>query len=471
MTTEYFKDKKITVFGLGLLGGGLGTVKFVAKHGAKKIIVTDIKDKKELQKSVEKLKGIKNIEFVLGYHRIEDFTKVDMVIKNPRIPWNNKYIKAAIEKKIPVEMDSSLFFRFCKNKIIGITGTKGKTTTSSMIFDLLKNCGQKPVMVGVGEEPVLDKLEELKKDSLVVFELSSWRLSALGRLGLSPQVAVFKNIFPDHLNYYKDMQEYIDDKKNICKYQKPSDWCIFNGDDEVIEDIAKGVRSQLLEFSSERKNIGRSVFFEEGKIYLNDGIDIKVIADENILRNFTKHNLYNLMPAIGVAFTIGIEFEKIKKAISKIRSINHRMEFVDEIRGIKYYNDSAATIPQAAIAALECFEKPIILIAGGSDKNLNFDKFGQAIVQKVKGLILLKGDATEKLIESLKQNIPEREHKHFKVLDSMNKAVEEATRVADQEDIVLLSPGAASFGLFKNEFDRGDKFKEAVNVLKKEYYK
>lgn len=471
MTTDYFKNKKITVFGLGLLGGGLGVVRFIAKHGAKKIIITDIKDKQQLKRSVDKLKGLKNIELVLGYHRIEDFTKVDMVIKNPQIPWDNKYIKAAVDKKIPIEMDSSLFFKLCKNEIVGITGTKGKTTTSSMIFDLLKNSGKRPIMVGVSEESVLDKLEELKKDSIVVFELSSWRLSALGRFGISPHIAVFKNIFPDHLNYYKGMKEYIEDKENICKYQKPNDWCVFNGDDEIIDNISKRTKSQLLKFSFDRRSEGRSVFYEDGNIYLNDGIDIYEIANQEKLKGFTKHNISNLMPAIGVVFTLGVELGKIKKAISKIKAISHRMEFADEIGGVKYYNDSAATIPQAAIAALESFDNPVILIAGGSDKNLDFTKFGKVIADRVKGLILLKGNATEKLIEVLRENVPEREHRRFTVLDSMSKAVEEATRVADKDDVVLLSPGAASFGLFENEFDRGNKFKEAVKALKKEYSK
>lgn len=471
MNNNYFSNKKITVFGLGLLGGGLGVVKFIAKHGAKKIIITDIKTKQQLKKTIDKLRGIKNIELVLGYHRIEDFTKVDMVIKNPQIPWDNKYIKEALKHNIPVEMDSSLFFKLCTNKTIGITGTKGKTTTSSMIFDLLKNSGKNPVMVGVGEESVLDKLEELKKDSIVVFELSSWRLSALGRYKISPNIAVFKNIFPDHLNYYKNMGEYIADKENICKYQKPLDWCVFNGDDEIIRNISKNTKSQLLEFSLERENKGRSIFYENEKIYLNDGIDIREIADKEKLKRFTKHNISNLMAAIGVAFAFGIDFEKIKKSISKIQQVKHRMEFVDEINGVKYFNDTAATIPHAAIAALESFEQPIILIAGGSDKNLDFSKFAKVIADRVKGLILLKGNATEKLIANLKEYIPEREHKRFEIFDSMNKAVEEATRVADKGDIVLLSPGAASFGLFENEFDRGNKFKEAVIVLKKEYYK
>ncbi|MDX9913440.1 MAG: UDP-N-acetylmuramoyl-L-alanine--D-glutamate ligase [Candidatus Moranbacteria bacterium] len=467
MNTNYFRNKKITVFGLGLLGGGLGVVKFIAKHGAKKIIVTDIKSKEELRRSIEKLKGIKNIEFILGYHRIEDFSQVDMVIKNPQIPWDNKYIKEALNKKIPVEMDSSLFFKLCKNKIIGVTGTKGKTTTSSMIFDLLKNSGKNPIMVGVGQESVLDKLEKLRSDSIVVFELSSWRLSALGRSKLSPQIAVFKNIFPDHLNYYKGMKDYIADKENICKFQKPNDWCIVNRDDEIIQNISQRVKSQLVEFSFSRRDEGRSVFYEDERIYINDGIDIREVVNKDKLANFSKHNISNLLAAIGVALALGIEFDKVKKAVSKIHSISHRLEFVTEADGVKYYNDSAATIPDAAIAAIESFDKPVILIAGGSDKNLDFSDLAKLISEKVKGIIFLKGNATEKLIEKLIKNTPDREHKRFEIFDSMDKAVEEAARVADRGDVVLLSPGAASFGLFENEFDRGDKFKRAVKNLKK----
>ena len=161
MDLNFFKNKRITVFGLGLLGGGVGVVKFLVNQGAK-VIVTDIKTKEQLAPSWEKLKGLKNVEFVLGQHRKEDFEKTDMVIKNPVIPWTNEHIKLALEKNIPVEMDSSLFFKLCKNPIIGVTGTKGKTTTASLIYEILKLAGKNPVKVGVGQASVLDKLEILK---------------------------------------------------------------------------------------------------------------------------------------------------------------------------------------------------------------------------------------------------------------------------------------------------------------------
>ncbi|MFZ5982289.1 MAG: Mur ligase family protein, partial [Patescibacteria group bacterium] len=205
MKIEELKGKKITVMGLGLHGGGIGTIKFLSGVGAK-VTVTDIKAKEELAQSLEKIKGLKNVETVFGQHRREDFIKADMVIKNPGVPWNNQHIKLALENDVPVEIDASLFFKLCQNPIIGITGTKGKTTTASLIFEILKTAGKNPLQVGVGQVSVLDKLELLKKDTWVVFELSSWRLSGLGRAKLSPQIAVWTNFYPDHLNYYKDLE-------------------------------------------------------------------------------------------------------------------------------------------------------------------------------------------------------------------------------------------------------------------------
>lgn len=466
MKTNFFRGKRVTVFGLGLLGGGVGTVKFLIKHGAK-VIVTDIKTKDQLHSSIDQLKGYKDIEYVLGHHRVEDFTNVDMVIKNPVVPWGNKNVKLALEHGVPVEMDSSLFFRLCKNPIIGVTGTKGKTTASSMIYDLLKLSGKNPIKVGVSQTSVLDKLELLKKDSVVVFELSSWRLSALKYTKKSPHIAVFKNLHPDHLNYYRNMDEYIEDKKNIFKFQTPKDWLIINHDDDIVREISKEADSQVMGFSSEPLRDGYSVFMDGGDIYLNNGIDNKFIVAKEELNIVGEHNLSNVMAAIGAVYAFGIGIDKIKKNVALLKGVQDRLEFVRELRGVKYYNDTVATIPQAAISALNSFEENVILIAGGSDKKLDFSEFASVIVEKVKGLILLKGDATEKLAKLIKSKLSdEGADDKVEIVDSMDKAVEKASRFSESGDVVLLSPGAASFGMFNNEFDRGKRFKEAVNSLK-----
>ena len=217
MTKNMFKKKKVVVMGIGLHGGNVATIKWLVAQGAR-VIATDKKSHEELAPSLEKLKGYKNVTVVTGQHRMEDFLTADLVIKNPAVPWTNKYIQAALAKKVPVEMDSSLFFQNCPSrKIIGVTGTKGKTTTSLLIARILEMAGKDVVKVGIGQEAVMNKLAKIKKSTWVVFELSSWRLSALAKHEISPRIAVITNIFQDHLNYYPSMKEYIEDKKQILK--------------------------------------------------------------------------------------------------------------------------------------------------------------------------------------------------------------------------------------------------------------
>lgn len=465
MDLSFFKNKKITVYGLGLHGGGVGVVKFLVSNGAK-VIVTDLGSKEKLAPSLEKLKGLKNVKYVLGQHRVEDFTNVDMVIKNPAIAWTDKHIKLALEKKVPVEMDSSLFFKLCKNKIIGVTGTKGKTTTSALIYQLLKAAGKNPIKVGIGQTSVLDKLTMLKKDSIVVFELSSWRLSALGRAKLSPQIAVFTNLMPDHLNYYGTLEKYLKDKKYVFANQKSKDFLVFNYDDERLKEVSKETLSQTVKFSYQPLKKNKSVFLEDEKIYLNNGIDVIRLASTKDIKIPGRHNLSNVMAAVGAAYAFGLNPMEIKKALPDLKGPLHRLEFVREIAGVKYYNDTAATIPQAACSALRAFEQPIVLIAGGADKNLEFEDFGKDIAEKTKRVILLKGNATEKILVQLKKNASVEFLQEIEIVDSMEKAVLLAKKVAEKGDVVLLSPGAASFGLFNNEFDRGEKFREAVKGLK-----
>ena len=465
MDNSFFKNKKITVMGIGLHGGGVGTVKFLVAQGAK-VIATDLRTKEQLGASLEKLKGLKNIQYVLGHHRMEDFSKVDMVIKNPAAPWSDKHIKFALENKVPVEMDSSLFFKLCKNKIIGVTGTKGKTTTATLIYEMLKTAGKNPIKIGIGQVSVLDKLSLLKKDSIVVFELSSWRLSALGRAKLSPHIAVFKNIMPDHLNYYGTMEKYFQDKKCIYANQKHKDWLVINNDDEFLKEIVKEAHAQVIKFSYEPLKRSRAIFIEDDAIYLNNGIDVKKLASIKSILIPGKHNLSNVMAAIGAVYAVGLSATEIKKALPQLKGVAHRLEFVRELKGVKFYNDTAATIPNAAISALNAFEKPIILIAGGTDKNLDFAEFAKEILEKTKDLVLLKGNATEKLLNKLRKIASEEFLQNIEMVGSMVEAVSIAQKKAEKGDVVLLSPGAASFGLFANEFDRGDKFREAVKKLK-----
>ena len=465
MKISDLKGKKVTVMGLGLHGGGVGTIKFLAEVGAK-VTVTDIQSKEKLQSSLEKIKGYKNIQCAFNQHRIEDFTNTEMIIKSPPIPWSNKHIKAALEKDIPVEVDSSLFFKLCPCPIIGISGTKGKSTTSSLIWEILEKSGKSPIKVGISQISVLDKLLKIKKNNIAVFELSSWRLSALGRYGLSPQIAVFLNIFPDHLNYYKSFESYLRDKKFIFKNQKSKDTCILNADIPEFLPFEKEIPSEIIWFSKEPIKKSKAVFLEEGKVYFNNGVDVKEIIKITDLGKAKKYPIGNIMAAIAVALKLEVKIETIKEVIASFKGISHRLELVREIDGVKYVNDTAATTPESAIFGINSFSQPLVLIAGGADKNFEMEKFAETVLEKTKKVILLKGKATDKLLQAIKKKLPEGIEGRVEIVDSMNEAVSRAKEAAKDGEVVLLSPGAASFGIFDNEFDRGNQFKEAVEKLK-----
>jgi len=450
--------------GLGLHGGGIGTVRFLSEIGAQ-VVVTDLKSKEELAPSLKKLAGLKNVTYVLGQHWPEDFKKVDMVIKTPPVPWTNKYIKMALESNVSVEIDSSLFFKFCRNLIIGVTGTKGKTTTAHLIYKILEAAGISAVEVGVSQISVLDKLKDLKKDSVVVFELSSWRLSALGKHKLSPQIAVITNIFPDHLNYYKSMEEYIKDKKNIFLYQNRKDSSVINGDNAIMRQFEGEIKSQLIKFSKNKVSKGKSVGIDNGIIYFSDGIDERKVMEVREIKLRGEHNLENVLAAIAATCAAGVKLEIIRKVILEFEGIPNRLELVREVNGVKFINDTSATTPEAAIGGINSFSEPIILIAGGSDKNLDMTTFAKIIRDKVRKVIFLKGPATDKIISAIKEMDNNSANSEFKIVGSMEEAVMLAQKETEKGDVVLLSPGAASFGLFTNEFDRGDKFREAVNRL------
>lgn len=467
LTRQFFKNKRVTVFGLGLNGGGVATVKFLAKCGAKQIIVTDIKKRSELISSLEALKGLKSVTYILGQHRPEDFIRTDMVVVNPGIAWTNEYVKLALKNKVPVEMDASLFFQLCKRPIIGVTGTKGKTTTASLIAHILETAGHHVVRAGISQVPVLDVLDEVKARSVVVFELSSWRLSSLRRIHQSPHIAVFTNFFPDHLNYYKNLEDYARDKECIFSSQTSRDWLIYNHDNERVRTMVGKALSQKIAFSWKDTGERSGIFLRGDMLISRFNEQEKEVADVSRLSFLGEHQLSNVLGAVGAVVAYGSGNEAmIRKALKSFPGVPHRLEYIGEKRGVKYYNDSAATMPEAALSALQSFQEPIVLIAGGNNKGLDFSAFGEVIARKVKEVVFFKGEATEKLIKIVRKHLSEeRKDKEFLIVESMDEAVKQAAALAEAGDVVLLSPGATSFGLFQNEFDRGDQFRKGVKMF------
>ena len=288
----------------------------------------------------------------------------------------------------------------------------------------------------------------------------------MGKNKISPETALITNIYPDHLNYYKSMEDYIADKKNIFLFQNKEDTCVINGDNEDMKNFEVEIKSHLIKFSKDKILEGDGVYIENESIFFNNGIDEKKIIDLEEIKLIGKHNRANIMAAIAVAVSMGIKIEIIKKAIIEFSGVAHRLEFVREIGGVKYINDTAATTPEAGISALNSFLEPIILICGGSNKNLNMAEFAKTICKKVKGVVFLKGQSTDEIITEMKKTDNCLDLENLKVAESMEKAVELAMALAEKGDIILLSPGSASFGLFTNEFDRGDKFREVVRMIK-----
>lgn len=410
-----FKNKKVVIMGLGLLGGGVGAAEFFVKHGAD-VLVTDLKIKRQLKKSVDKLKGLP-IKFVLGKHRKEDFINADLIIRNPGVPRESKYLKIAKDNNIPVRTDIDIFFNLCSAPIIGITGTKGKSTVATLIYLFLKKKYPKTFLAGnIGVSP-LEILNKIDKESKVVLELSSFELEDLKK---SPHVAVITVLFPDHLNRYKDFKHYVNAKKSIFKYQDKNDILVLNNND-----------SETRKLYSEAKS---KVYFFKGS---------------------------NAAAAILVAELFRIPKDDIKEVLSNFKGVPHRQEFIASKNGVKYFNDTTATNPEAVIFAIETFRKrfpksKIVLIAGGEDKKLSYKSLARSIEHNVDHVVLLPGTGSNKL----KRNLDK-----FHSVKSMKQAVGKASSLAQRGDIVLLSPGAASFNLFENEFDRGNQFVKAVKRL------
>ncbi len=457
---KIFKNKRVTIMGLGLLGGGVGAAKFFCKQGAK-VLVTDLKTKIELADSLRKLKGL-SITYILGSHRQKDFIEADLIIRNPGVPKESPYLKIAKENKVLIENDISVFFKLCQAPIVGVTGTKGKSTVATLIYLFLKKKYKNSVLAGnIGVTP-LESLPEIKKTGIVVLELSSFELEELKE---SPKAAVITNILPDHLNRYKDIKEYIEAKKRIFLFQKSKDMLVLNYDDIYASSFVKEVPSLTYFYS--RKTSPKDAasfkkfasFIKKGEIFFN-GEEEAICAVEKI-KIGGEHNISNILAAVSVAKLLKIPNQDIRRVLYRFKGVPNRQEFIREVNGVKYFNDTTATMPEASIAAIKTFKSKfpkskLLLIAGGQDKNLDYKSMGRVIREKVGVLLLLPGTSSEKIKEELGQK------RNIINVSTMKQAVLEASKNAKEGDIVILSPGAASFNLFNNEFDRGRKFKEAV---------
>jgi UDP-N-acetylmuramoylalanine--D-glutamate ligase len=459
-----FKDKKVLVMGLGLHGGGVAVSKWLAKKGAR-VTITDIKKKGLLKESVNKLRGLP-VTYVLGRHREKDFKNTDFVIQNPGVPRESKFLKIAEKNGAEIYNEASLFFEFIEpEQIIGITGTRGKSTVTAITHEILKKKYPKTLFGGnIRTNAMFDIIDKVK-DNYVVLELSSWQLEGLEKIKKSPHLAVFTNIMEDHLNRYKNLDDYIEAKENIFRYQYPKNFSVFSRYNPVTRRLAKTTPSKRYWVDFKYFPEENGSFVEDDWIYFRqNGKKQKIIKVDDV-RLLGKHNLCNVLCSVTTGMILGAGVKNVKSVVRKFNGLSDRMEFIKEVGGIKYYNDTTATTPDATIAALRSIadNKNIILIAGGADKKLDYKKFAKEVKRHCKKVVLFEGEATRKI----KRELRKVEYKNFsKEFSSMNDLMKEAIINSKEGDVILLSPGAASFGIFVNEFDRGEQFKKFLSKLK-----
>jgi UDP-N-acetylmuramoylalanine--D-glutamate ligase len=447
---DYFKGKRVTVMGLGLLGRGIGDARYIAEAGAALVLVTDLKSEAELATSVEQLREYPNVVFHLGGHDEKDFIECDLVLVAAGVPQDSPYLAAARAAGVRCAQSAALFAELSQIPIIGVTGTRGKSTVTHMIHHVLSFVTDETVLLGgnVRGRSNLELLNHVHEDSLCVMELDSWQLQGFGWAGISPQVAVFTNFMDDHLNYYsrggknyeEAMDAYFTDKAQIFLHQEDSG--VFITTPAVFE-RAKKLAGTL----------GQEVVLA----------DASVLPEDMLLSMPGEHNRLNAALAYEALKAVGLSDEEIFDGLATFPGVPGRLELAAEVDGVRIYNDNNATTPTATAAGINAVSKGknIVLIMGGADKGLDMTALLDAIKESVKGLVLLPGTGTDQFIQTVGDTIPV----NWNSVSSLEEAVSIALAEAASGDVVLFSPAFASFGMFNNEYERNDLFMKLVTEL------
>lgn len=457
MTPENFQEKKIAVIGFGV--EGLSSARYFSRKGASVTVFDRAEPGHFGQEVTEEMEGL-GVKFTLGADYLNNIGDFDLIVRSPGVK-RSEIEKALGDAKSTITSQTQYFLENCPCMVIGVTGTKGKGTTASLIAEMLKASGFDAHLGGNIGTPPLDFLDDLTPASRAILELSSFQLQDVT---LSPQIAVLLMVTSEHLDYHADHAEYIEAKRNILRFQKPEDLAVINRDYPVSNESDILTDGQVFRVSRERPSTEEGCFVKEDAIWVSmRGAEWKII-DLAKIRLLGKHNLENVCASTMAATLAGAEKSKIKDVLSVFSGLEHRLEFVREISGVKYYDDSFSTTPETAIAAIEAFEEPQILILGGSGKKSDFTELGEVIGKKenIKAIIGIgaEWDRIKEVIQ--KQKLPVMVIEGAK---DMHTVVEAAVKLAKPGDVVLLSPACASFGMFKDYKDRGRQFKSEVLAL------
>lgn len=461
-----FKNKKVLLVGLGILGGGVSTAKWLIEQGAK-LTITDIKDEKYLKKSISRLKGLK-IKYVLGEHREKDFLASDLAVVNQDVPLKSHFIQFALKNKVPVLSELSIFSNFClSERQVAVTGTRGKTTTVNWIAFILRQKFPRTQIAGNSpKNPLLTMLKKIKTDDPVVLEVPSYQLEYPAK-NFRPRVAVITNIYRDHVNRHGSVEEYAKAKMAIFANQKKGDYLILNYDNKWTKEILKKSLKQNISFYSLKKLpkiIKDGIYLDDrGNLILrNEGVESVAMSSKHIPKDFGEHNVCNLMIGILVGNIFDIDSKVIEGVVDGLPTVLYRQEKIfdgkHKKQSLKVYNDSTATSPEATIAAINRFHKDSFFIIGGTDKDLAFKDLAKNISQKINSedVVFLTGSATDKLLVELK-----KKWKNIVTKDSLEECLifaEERISNGKKYKNLVFSPAAKSFEKFKNEYDRGVQF-------------
>lgn len=451
---KFISGKKTAVVGMGISNRPL--IHFLVSLGAK-VTGFDKKEKEKLGVDVvcefEKI-GV-NLE--LGENYLDKLSGFDVVFKTPSMRIDSEALVNAKKEGAYITSEMEEFIKYCPAKIFGVTGSDGKTTTTTLIYNMLKTEGYTTWVGGNIGMPLFSKIEQIKPSDKVVLELSSFQLMTID---VSPEVAVVTNLSPNHLDIHKDMNEYIEAKKNIFKYQNENDTLILNADNDITRNMVKEAKGKVLTFSRKEK-INNGAYYENNKLYLFN----KEICDKDEIVIKGMDNVENYMTAF-CAVSADVSIESMRKVAKTFSGVEHRREFVRELDGVKYYNDAIATSPTRALSGLNAYGKPVVLIAGGYDKHIPFEPLVEKGYDKIKVLVLVGGtkykikEVFDKFEKQKGIKIP------MIIVETFEEAVNEARKAAQKGDIVTLSPACASFDMFPNFEEKGNKFKELVNGLK-----
>lgn len=448
-----WEQKKIII--LGLARTGIAVAKTLSELGAS-VFLTEYKSETEFYKEKEELEQ-KGVQVELGGHSLEWLDQAEMIVVSPGVSLEIPYLVEAKKRGIKIVSELELAWLFSPAPIIAITGTNGKTTTTSLMGEVMKTTGKQVVVGGNIGLPLISEVRKLNPEDIVVAEVSSFQLETTQ--DFCPKVSAILNITEDHLDRHKTLENYVEIKSKVFANQGKADFVVLNADDPLVAPLGEKSCAQVIFFSRQKK-LPAGVYVKGEKIIKSwQGVE-EEICNVSDIKIKGSHNLENALAAIAMSLALGIDKEDLVHTLQTFAGVEHRLEFVREKDGVKFYNDSKGTNPDAAVKALEAFTEKIILIAGGRDKGVSYKDFAAVIRKKAKEVILL-GEATEKIQQAVIDTGFTNIHK----VNSMEEAVQQGFQLAQWGDVVLLSPACASFDMFKNYEVRGEVFKQAVRDL------